>query len=191
MHRRPSGSPRARRVLTAVVATAIVVAAAACLPPTTPDNRPSIPPGQSNGALPPELLATVSGCVVSRQAANSLREMLAEAAQANVSLWMTSCYRDLAGQKAARDWWCAQGACHMAAVPGTSSHGWGKAVDFGTSGGMKFDSPAYAWLKDRAWVYGWNHPGWAEPDGSAPEPWHWEWVGDGGRLYPGTTRGPQ
>src|SRR5205823_6692903 len=42
-------------------------------------------------------------------------------------------------------------------------------------------SPGYRYLKADAGRYGWNHPGWAEPGGSAcPEPWHWEWVGDGG-----------
>lgn len=32
-------------------------------------------------------------------------------------------YRDLAGQKKARTYWCALGACNNAAYPGTSSHG--------------------------------------------------------------------
>jgi zinc D-Ala-D-Ala carboxypeptidase len=26
-------------------------------------------------------------------------------------------------------------------------------------------------------VYGWYHPAWAEPSGSMPEPWHWEYAG--------------
>src|SRR5207245_973576 len=36
-------------------------------------------------------------------------------------------------------------------------------------------------LTGEAGRFGWNHPAWARPGGSAcPEPWHWEWVGDGG-----------
>ena len=38
-------------------------------------------------------------------------------------------------------------------------------------------------MKQVAGSLGWNHPAFAEPGGSAcPEPWHWEWVGDGGNL---------
>ena len=66
----------------------------------------------------------------------------------------------------------------LAAVPGTSNHGWGVAVDFGC-GADSFDSPAYAWLKSNAGRFGFAHPLWAEPGGSRPEPWHWEYVGGG------------
>jgi hypothetical protein len=74
----------------------------------------------------------------------------------------------------------------MAAVPGTSNHGWGKAVDFADqSGELTFDSVGYAWLKAWAGFYGWIHPAVMEPDGAIPEPWHWEWVGDGGKMFLG------
>ena len=46
---------------------------------------------------------------------------------------------------------------------------------------LTFASPGYAFLKSAAAAVGWNHPALAEPGGSTcPEPWHWEWVGDGG-----------
>jgi murein L,D-transpeptidase YcbB/YkuD len=38
-------------------------------------------------------------------------------------------YRDYAGQVYMRNYWCARGACGNAAVPGTSNHGWGIAID--------------------------------------------------------------
>ena len=38
-------------------------------------------------------------------------------------------------------------------------------------------SPQHRWLKVNAPPYGWYHPGWAEPGGSRPEPWHWEFGG--------------
>ncbi len=66
----------------------------------------------------------------------------------------------------------------LAAVPGTSNHGWGIAIDF-ACGAESFDSPGYAWLKANAGRFGFAHPTWAEPDGSRPEPWHWEFVGGG------------
>jgi D-alanyl-D-alanine carboxypeptidase len=175
----------------ALLFTALVLTALACTVPVTADNKPTVPAGQSNGALPSSMLAAAGNCTVARSAVNSLRELLKAATAAGVNLYGGSCYRDYAGQVAARDAWCEQGACQMAAVPGTSNHGWGKAVDFGSNAGLTFDSKAYRWLKDQAWVYGWNHPTWAEPGGSAPEAWHWEWVGDGGTLYPGQLKGPQ
>ena len=64
----------------------------------------------------------------------------------------------------------------LAAVPGTSNHGWGVAVDF-ACGADRFGSPGYQWLKAHGPTYGWTHPDWAEPGGSRPEPWHWEYTG--------------
>lgn len=55
-----------------------------------------------------------------------------------------------------------------AAVPGTSNHGLGQAIDFAT------DSPgAISWLMNNAAPYGWARPAWTY---KAPtiEPWHWE-----------------
>lgn len=63
----------------------------------------------------------------------------------------------------------------LAAVPGTSKHGWGVAVDL--CGGIEdFGSPAHRWMQANAPAYGWVHPAWAGPTGSRPEPWHWEYT---------------
>jgi LAS superfamily LD-carboxypeptidase LdcB len=64
-----------------------------------------------------------------------------------------------------------------AAVPGTSNHGWGLAVDL--CGGVQVDnSPEHNWLLDHAPSYSWFHPAWALPGGPGPhEPWHWEYAG--------------
>ena len=65
---------------------------------------------------------------------------------------------------------------NLAARPGTSNHGWGTAVDL--CGGVEsFGTPQHAWLLTHAPLYGWFHPSWAEPTGSRPEPWHWEYAG--------------
>ncbi len=63
----------------------------------------------------------------------------------------------------------------LAATPGTSNHGWAKALDLG-GGIQSFSSPQYQWMKANAGRFGWVHPGWAEPGGSKPEPWHWEFA---------------
>ena len=55
---------------------------------------------------------------------------------------------------------------------------------------LTFASRGYAFMKQVAGSLGWNHPAFAEPGGSScPEPWHWEWVGDGGNLGASTVRG--
>ena len=64
----------------------------------------------------------------------------------------------------------------LAAVPGTSNHGWGTAVDL-CGGIQSFTSTEHRWMNVNAPLYGWFHPGWAQQTGSKPEPWHWEYGG--------------
>ena len=63
----------------------------------------------------------------------------------------------------------------LCADPGTSNHGWAKAVDIGACCGVNTGSgAAFDWLTANAARFGWVHPAWAQPDGAKPEPWHWE-----------------
>jgi hypothetical protein len=64
----------------------------------------------------------------------------------------------------------------LAAVPGTSNHGWGLAVDL-CGGAQSYDSAEYAWLRAHARGYGWANPRWARHGTGREEPWHWEFVG--------------
>lgn len=64
----------------------------------------------------------------------------------------------------------------LAAAPGTSEHGWGKAIDF-CGGVERYGSDAFYWMKQNAGRFGFFHPAWAEPSGSKPEAWHWEYSG--------------
>lgn len=64
----------------------------------------------------------------------------------------------------------------LAAVPGRSQHGWGLAVDLGC-GAQRFGTEMDRWLRANAGQFGWYHPSWADPGGSKPEPWHWEFAG--------------
>lgn len=84
---------------------------------------------------------------------------------------VTDSYRSYAEQvavKAVKGKW--------AATPGRSEHGMGRALDL--CGGINnFGTPAHLWMKQNAPLYGWFHPDWAEPSGSLPEPWHWEFAG--------------
>jgi len=71
-----------------------------------------------------------------------------------------------------------------AAVPGTSNHGLGTAVDLPdyreTVEGLEWNygTPKYEWMKANAPAYGWINPSWAVEGGVGPhEPWHFEYVG--------------
>lgn len=61
----------------------------------------------------------------------------------------------------------------LAAVPGTSNHGWGLAMDL--CGGIQtFGTPQHEWMSKNSHRFGWFHPDWAHIDGSKPEAWHFE-----------------
>ncbi|MBB4904796.1 D-alanyl-D-alanine carboxypeptidase family protein [Actinophytocola algeriensis] len=64
----------------------------------------------------------------------------------------------------------------LAAVPGTSNHGWGLALDL-CGGAQSFGSAQYAWLRANALSFGWVNPEWAWPGRGREEPWHWEFGG--------------
>jgi hypothetical protein len=187
--------PRAAVLALAVTAVGVGLAAPAfAASPITPANRPAPLPAQVNGKVPEsELVKVTPTCRAARAAASSLRLLFALARAQGVGLGADECYRPLALQIDARANATANGNAACAASVGVSStgqpvgtsmHGWGKAADMDEPDGeLTFQSPGYAMLKRYAASVGWNHPGWAEPGGSScPEPWHWEWVGDGGDL---------
>ncbi|MGI9063773.1 MAG: D-alanyl-D-alanine carboxypeptidase family protein [Pseudonocardiaceae bacterium] len=92
-------------------------------------------------------------------------------AQFGRSLCVTDSYRTFAGQI---DLYASRPA--LAAVPGTSNHGWGLAMDM--CGGIEsFGTPQWGWMKANAPSFGWVHPPWAAPGRGREEPWHWEYAG--------------
>ena len=119
-----------------------------------------------NGRLPRELLTPI-GIGQHRlwaPAAQQFTAMRTAAAQQGVSISVTDSYRSYDSQVelAARKGLSQNGG--LAAVPGTSEHGWGLAVDMDVNGaGMN-------WLKANGATYGWVQP-------STREPWHWEFHG--------------
>jgi D-alanyl-D-alanine carboxypeptidase-like protein len=172
-----------RLVPTVALTIGLALIAAGCLPPSEP---------AQNGRLPDTALTTVTGsCRVANDVADPLRRLIYTAwvrdgvqlqpeTQAYVGPLpgppsIQSCYRDFDMQVWWRNFYCFFGNCDLAAVPGTSVHGWGRAVDFEDGGGeLTFASAGYEWLQAHAGEFGFVHPAWAEPGGSSPEPWHWE-----------------
>jgi hypothetical protein len=131
--------------------------------------------GFANGQIPTDVLCPLwgtSGQILRADAAasfNALSRKYAETFRAPICV--TDSYRDYASQVAVR-----AAKPTLAAVPGTSNHGWGVAVDL-CDGVQVFGSPQHEWLQQHAMAYGWFHPSWAQAGGSKPEPWHWEYAG--------------
>jgi len=127
--------------------------------------------GYSNGMIPAgKLCALASGGHMLRCDAAAAYARLAAAyrAQFGKSLCITDSYRSYASQVS-----LYQRKPSLAALPGTSNHGWGVAVDL--CGGVdKYNTTQYQWMKSHAPAYGWLHPAWADQGGNREEPWHWE-----------------
>jgi hypothetical protein len=159
--------------------TGCTVSSASTINPINPANRPTTISGYTNGELPSSQLYVLnSSCTLYRPTVGSFEGMIAAAHADGVDLQPVQCYRDYAGQVYERNYWCKLKLCANAAVPGTSNHGWGKAVDFrDQNGSLTWNSVGYKWLVAHAGAWGWNHPG------GVNEAWHWEWVGDGGTMH--------
>lgn len=131
--------------------------------------------GQQNGNLDPASLCPLWSAPGHRLRGDAARAFEAlsrhHAATAGGPLCVTDSYRSYSAQV---DVYRRKPG--LAAVPGTSEHGWGLAVDF--CGGIQDSgSAASAWMRANAGRFGWFHPSWAEPAGGRPEPWHWEFQG--------------
>lgn len=107
-------------------------------------------------------------------AANAFLEMEKAANDAGITFNVTDSYRPFSVQNAIFDWDYynktginrKKGTAKIsAAVPGTSNHGWGKAIDV-------FPTEAQTWIKTNGEQYGWS---WAEGR-SVGEPWHFTYI---------------
>ena len=130
--------------------------------------------GYPNGLIPPSAMCPlgVAGHVLRCDAAAAYRAMSSAFASAFGSrICITDSYRTYAGQVRLYGQ-----KPTLAAVPGTSNHGWGLAVDL--CGGIEsYGTAAYTWMKANAGRFGFLHPDWAEPGNGREEPWHWEYAG--------------
>ena len=129
------------------------------------DNVPLSYVGYGNGRIPSTELSPIDGTSQRMwpPAARSFEAMRSAAAADGVTIGITDSYRSYDGQVdvAARKGLYSQGG--LAAVPGTSRHGWGMALD------LDLDNAAQAWMREHGGQYGFveNVP---------RESWHWEYV---------------
>lgn len=144
------------------------------VPPTASGQMVGAWGGYPNGLIPPAALCTISGGahMLRCDAAQAYEAMsTAFAAAFGRRLCITDSYRTFEAQIRL---YAAKPA--LAAVPGTSNHGWGLAVDL-CGGVQSFGTAEYAWLAGAARAFGWVNPPWAQPGRGREEPWHWEYLG--------------
>lgn len=135
----------------------------------------------SNGRVPRSAMSPLGWCQDARGNQQWLRSDAAAAmtslneafrAQFGENIAIDLSYRSYEDQVAMREHYGPR-----AAVPGTSNHGLGTAIDTWEWEAYGFGSDRYGWLVANAPEYGWLAPGWARQDGSNPEYWHFEYVG--------------
>jgi len=131
----------------------------------------------SNGNIPLSALTTLSWAPGHRLRSDAAAafESLNQAYRARfgTSISITDSYRTLAAQQHLYE---TKGP-GLAAVPGTSNHGWALAVDLG--GGINsFGTAQHVWMVANGPAYGWIHPTWARQGGGREEAWHFEYDGN-------------
>lgn len=157
-----------------------------------------------NGRLIQSLLSKTSNGHTLRKAARDSYERLNKAfkAEFGYELKLTQGYRTYAQQESifrlryrrtyatingiidrriwkGVSWWRYRGAA--AAVPGTSNHGLGIAIDISTSIGFRsFTSTQFKWLAANGPRYGWTNT----EGRSVNEPWHWVYNAKTDRMKP-------
>ena len=120
-----------------------------------------------NGKIPRDQLVAVGDGSeqLHAPAAQAFRTMAADAWQAGVDLRVSDGYRSLDEQHELADRLGLYRDGGLAAVPGTSNHGWGMSVDIDT------DNGAVEWLRANAARYGFV-------EDVPREPWHWTYRPD-------------
>ncbi|WP_299040127.1 M15 family metallopeptidase [uncultured Pseudokineococcus sp.] len=159
----PAASPSAAPV------TAVEAASAPKAPPSVVGklDAKGVPldlKAYGNGKVPEDQLVEIgragSGERLWGPAAAAFDEMAAAARADGVSFRINDSYRSYEDQvsMAERKGLRSQGG--LAAAPGTSSHGWGMAVDLG------LDGRAQSWMRENAGAHGFAET-------VSGEPWHW------------------
>ncbi|WP_158369905.1 D-alanyl-D-alanine carboxypeptidase family protein [Cellulosimicrobium cellulans] len=150
---------------TAASGTAGTTASTAASTARDADGVPVALAGYGNGKIPAEALHEVgsTGHRLWAPAADALERLIADAARDGVTVGITDSYRSYEAQVdvAARKGLYSQGG--LAAVPGTSDHGWGMAAD------LKLDDAAQSWMRANGGRYGFV-------EDTPREPWHWAYT---------------
>ena len=145
-----------------------------------------------------ELKSIGSGHQIDARAYDDFKAMIQASKQDGVTIYVTSSYRDMDKQitlyEKKTDSYLQQGYCledalskagQVVAVPGTSEHHLGLAIDVVSSEYRKLDekqenTKGFQWMKAHSWEYGFilRYPnGSTDITGIIYEPWHFRYVG--------------
>ncbi len=111
------------------------------------------------------LVSIGNGHWLDRSAADAFKAMRAAALAQGVALIVNSSFREMAQQQAWYAEWLSGVRAAIVAVPGTSLHQSGRAIDLDTDDGT---NAAFTWLNANAARFGFRRT-------VASEPWHWEY----------------
>lgn len=144
--------------------------------------------GHKNGRIPASEMTDIGGGHrLEDSAASAWQRMVEDAKEDGVNLKLTDSYRSYDAQVSVRK---RKGHKVATATPGTSIHGWGKAIDVAGDAARK-------WIQQNGSKYGWVWPEWAQRKGTKSfEPWHFEYRPGGGSSSgsssssQGTTQAP-
>ncbi len=119
-----------------------------------------------NGNLPDAMLVSIGrdGHRLSAPAAAAFRRLAADAERDGVTIGVSDSYRSYADQVDMANRVGLYGQGGLAAVPGTSNHGWGLSLD------LSLDDRAQQWMRDNGWRYSFF-------EDVPNEPWHWTYRG--------------
>ena len=144
--------------------TSATAAASPAAVPTTGPAAASLK-GYGNGRIPPEALASIGGGErLWAPAAAAFTKMRTAASAAGVRLGVNDSYRSFDEQVDVARRKGLYSAGGLAAQPGTSDHGWGKAVD------LQLDGKAQSWMRAHGAEFGFA-------EDTPREPWHWAYTG--------------
>jgi len=132
--------------------------------------------GYTNGRIPASALVDVGGghLLQPDAARNFLGLVAAVRARTGATISFGAgqeAYRDYDRQVYWKNYYTKKGTPKMAATPGTSNHGWGRAVDI--SGYGPVGGTVWKVLAELAPQFGYSHATGA----ATGESWHWEYVG--------------
>lgn len=157
-----SGASSTGLATTSVGSTSLGTTGLATTATTNADGVPTELAAYGNGRIPLDRLAPISGTNhrLWAPAAAAFERLRSAAAADGVTIGITDSYRDHATQVdlAERKGLYRNGG--LAAVPGTSTHGWGKSLD------LDLDASAQAWMRANGARFGFV-------EDVPREPWHW------------------
>ena len=132
------------------------------------DGVPADLAAYGNGRIPASALAPVgsTGARMWQPAAQALNGVIAAAKADGVTIGVTEGYRSYGEQVSLAKTKGLYSDGGLAAVPGTSEHGWGMAAD------LKLDSSALAWMRTNGARFGFV-------ESTPRESWHWSYRPNG------------